>query len=92
MAFGLSQRNKPTPAKVNIIASVLTGAIGIFIGWTGTNDIISPKAENIVTSILGLILLLIPVLKPLFGIEVPDSVPKESVTAVDETTLTDKKE
>lgn len=82
--FGLANRNKPTPARINVLAGVFTGAIGIFIGWTGTNDIIPPKTENIVTSILGLMLLLIPVLKPLFGVEVKDdSVPANQVTAID---------
>lgn len=82
--FGLSQRNLPTPAKVNVIAGVITAAIGIFIGWTGTNDLIPPKLENVLTSILGLFLLLIPVVKPLFGVELKgDTVPAKDVTAVD---------
>lgn len=84
MAFGLGQRKNPTPDKVNVMAGVITGAIGIFIGWTGTNDIIPPKTENIVTSILGLMLLLIPVLKPLWGVpNVPSSMPSDKVTAID---------
>ena len=82
--FGLSQRHKPTPERVNLIAKVLTGAIGIFIGWTSTNDIIPPKTENVLTSILGLILLLIPVMLPLFGTDVQGkTVPTEQVTGID---------
>lgn len=88
MAFGLSQRNKPTPERVNVIAKVLTGAIGIFIGWTSTNDIIPPKTENLMTSILGLILLIIPVIMPLFGVDVPtDTVPTKEVTGIDTDTV-----
>lgn len=83
--FGLSNRNRPTPARINVLAGVITGAIGIFIGWTGTNDIIPPKTENLITSILGLLLLLIPVLKPLFGVDVTEkTVPTSQVTAIDE--------
>lgn len=84
MAFGMKQRNNPTPDIVNIWAGVITGVIGGFIGWTGTNDIIPAKAENIITSILGLFLILIPVVKPLFGVEVKgSSVPSDKVTSID---------
>lgn len=83
-SFGLGQRNKPTPERVNVIAKVLTGAIGIFIGWTSTNDIMPPKTENLLTSIFGLVLLLIPVLLPLFGADVDGkTVPTEQVTGID---------
>lgn len=82
--FGLSQRHLPTPERINVISKVLTGAIGIFIGWTSTNDIIPPKTENLMTSILGLILLLIPVIIPLFGVEVKgESVPTKEVSGID---------
>lgn len=88
MPFGLNHRNKPTPAKVKIIAGVITGVIGAFIGWTSTNDLIPPRIENIITSILGLILTIIPLIIPLFGVDVPgDTVPTENVTEIDETTL-----
>lgn len=84
MAFGLSQRNKPTPERINVIAKVLTATIGIFIGWTGTNDILPPRLENVLTSILGLVLLLIPVLIPLFGVDVPTAtVPTKDVTSIE---------
>ena len=88
MGFGLNHRNKPTPAKVKIIAGFITGVIGAFIAWTSTNDLLPPKIENIITSILGLILSLIPLTVPLFGVNITgDTVPTENVTEIDETTL-----
>jgi len=87
MAFGLKQRRNPTPDRVNVLAGVMTGTIGAFIGWTGTNDIIPARQENVITSILGLLLLMIPVIKPLFGVEVNgDTVPKDKVTSIDNDT------
>lgn len=82
--FGMANRNKPTPERINVISKVLTGAIGIFIGWTSTNDIMAPKTENLLTSVLGLILLLIPVITPLFGVDVKESsVPTDKVTGIE---------
>lgn len=83
-AFGLSQRNKPTPERINVLSKVITATIGIFIGWTGTNDILPAKLENILTSVLGLFLLVIPVITPLFGVDVPTAtVPTKDVTAIE---------
>lgn len=84
MPFGLSQRNKPTPAKVNIIFGVIGSMIAFLISWSATNDIMNPKLENALTAIGGLIIGLMPIIKPLWGVDVESkTVPSDKVTAID---------
>lgn len=85
MAFGTNQINNPTPNYINLIAGVITGVCGVIIAWLQTVDFIPEQTSKIVSGILGLILALIPVIRPLFGIEnLPDEIPVEKVAAVKE--------
>lgn len=86
--FGTGQIKNPTPSRVNLIVRVFNAVAGAFLGWmmTTPNGMIGNKTQGYISSILGLAILLINVLAPLFGIELDrKTVPADQVTAMDET-------
>lgn len=84
MPFGLSQRKKPTPERVTIIIDVVCSCMAGFIGWSATNDIMNAKLENVLTASFALLIIVIPRLKPLWGVDVQSkTVPVEKVTGID---------
>lgn len=85
MKFGLGQVRKPTPSKVNMLVKVYMGVAGAFLGWMQTNNFIRPHTQNVVSSLIGLSLLVVPLIAPLFGVDIDDvkSVPAGKVTAMD---------
>ncbi len=84
MNFGMGQLKNPTPAKVGRIVTVMSVVLGVFIGWSSSTNIIPHPADDYVSGIGGLFLALSNALKPLFGVDIPQStVPTKEVTEID---------
>lgn len=83
--FGVDQVNNPTPSKLNLYVRVFTVVAGIFMGWMLTNNLIPANTQNVISSILGLLLAITNGIAPLFGIDVSSNtkVPISQVTAMD---------
>lgn len=87
VTFGTGSIGKPTPSGINLWVRVATITIGIFLLWmpSAPSGWFSSATQDGITSLLGLITLMINGLAPLFGIDVPTSgkVPAEEVSAMD---------
>ena len=82
--FGTSQVVNPTPSNINLWVRVFTVAAGVFMGWMATADLIGPRTEDVINSILGLLIGLVNGLAPLFGVDISSrTVPRDKVTAID---------
>jgi hypothetical protein len=71
MKFGLDQRNKPTPAKINLWVDLIVGIFGVFAGFTTNAHFISHSVADVSGSVITA--LIIPVLllfKRFFGYDV----------------------
>lgn len=86
--FGTGQIKNPTPSRINLIVRVFNAVSGAFMAWMMTvpNGMIGTKTQSYISSFLGLAILLVNVVAPLFGIELDrKTVPADQVTAMDET-------
>ncbi len=83
--FGTKQIGNPTPASINLWVRIISVTGLVFISWMATATIMGPKTKDVVNQVLGLVLGLINVLAPLFGVQVSGKVDVSEVTAVDET-------
>lgn len=83
MAFGTSQIKNPTPTGVNVNVGIVSGVAGVVIAWLQTATFIPDNVSEIISGILGLIIGISQVLRPMFGIKVSGDVPAEKVTAID---------
>lgn len=81
--FGSKQINHPTPASINLWVRVFTVTAGIFILWMPSSGIVGQHAQDLINSLLGLILALINGLAPLFGVQVTGKVDAADVTAIE---------
>lgn len=89
-SFGRKQIGKPTPASVGFKILVISIVAPIIQVWLGTAAYIPNHVSNIIVSILALIIALANGLKPLFGVDVPESsVPTEDVKEVEDKPQTD---
>ena len=81
--FGTGQINNPTPAGINLAVRVFTITAGIFLGWMQTNNLFGAGTQNIISSILGLLLALVNGLAPLFGVDTTQqAIPRKDVAAM----------
>lgn len=81
--FGTAQIDNPTPSSVNLWVRVFTVAAATFLAWMSTANIIGPNTKDIVTQVLGLLLLMTNGLAPLFGVQLSGNVPAKDVSAID---------
>jgi uncharacterized membrane protein len=82
--FGTNQLSNPTPANINKWVRVITIAIGVFMAWMATANLVGPNTKDILNQVLGLFLGLINSLAPLFGVELSSNqVPAKDVAAID---------
>jgi len=86
--FGAAQVKNPTPSGVNLWVRVFTVSAGIFLLWMPSSGFINQHWQDILNSLLGLLLALANGLAPLFGIQLQsNTVSSKDVTAVDETAI-----
>lgn len=83
MKFGTSQLKNPTPSTVNLWVRVFTVTAGIFLLWMPPSGIVGQHMQDVINSLLGLMLALVNGLAPLFGVPISGKVPAEDVTAID---------
>lgn len=83
--FGRRQIGQPTPASVGFKIMVVSIVAPVIQVWLGTAGYIPNNVSNIIVSILALIIALSNALKPLFGVEIPESsVPSKDVKEVED--------
>lgn len=82
--FGAAQIKNPTPSSLNLWVRVFTVVAGVFMGWMNTNTLIPSGTQDVINSILGLLLGICNACAPLFGVQVNARyVKKENVSAID---------
>lgn len=87
VTFGRSGLSRPTPAGVSSIIDVVSGICGVIITWMVTATFIPNNVSNIISSILGLLIGISQVVKPLFGLKTDMSkVNIEDVTSMEQPT------
>lgn len=85
VSFGLDQRKNPTPSGLNFWVRVFTVSAGVILVWMPTATFIPHKVEEVVGSILGVLVALANALAPFFGLDDlgKGKVPISQVTAMD---------
>lgn len=83
--FGAAQVRNPTPSGINLWVRVFTVTAGIFLLWMPSSGLFNQHVQDVVNSLLGLLLALANGLAPLFGIQLGgNTVNVKDVSAVDE--------
>ncbi len=84
ITFGKRSLGRPTPTSTSMAIDVISAGCGVIITWLTTAAYIPSNVSNIIASILGLIILLSQVVKPLFGVRTSATdIPIEDVGAMD---------
>lgn len=83
--FGLKQYfGSPTPAGLNRWVRIVTVMATFFTAWMQTTNWIGPKSQNMIGSIIALIVGLMNIAAPMWGVQVgTEPVPADQVTAME---------
>lgn len=82
--FGTKQLKNPTPANHARVIDITSAVAGGLISWMTTATYIPNNVSNIISSLLGLIIVMSQILKPFFGVQMrQDEVPVEDVVEVE---------
>lgn len=82
--FGKSQLSNPTPAHISRRIDITTAIAAGVSTWVSSASYIGPKSSSIITSLLGLVIIIAQILKPFYGVEhLPTKIPADDVTTVE---------
>jgi len=83
--FGKAMLHQPTPSRHSNVIDLTSAISGVLVTWLTTATYIPNHISNIISSILGLIILLVQASKPFIGVVgLPHDVPTEDVVEIKE--------
>lgn len=65
--FGKSELRNKTPQGVSAVIDITTAVCGGLVTWLQSTDLVPVKPSSIISSLLGLIIIVAQAIKPFFG-------------------------